>query len=134
MLEVELAELLAGGEGECANASIRERVERVTDIGTAQDGAVDAVAFGAKLLLRVVAQCMLEFNLILLDGEDAIAVILIIGVEGLVKFLLIDREGKRILPREEKDALIFRGCIGVGAVWQDQAIDFPWLRRVADVE
>lgn len=132
-LEIEAAEFPAGGKGKRADAAVRERIERISDIGAAQDGKVGAGAFCTLLLFRIIAQCVHEADLIALEGEDAIEIIKI-GVRGFSGFLLADRQGNCVLFRQEEDALVARGSIGESAFWHDQAVGFLRLGRIAHVK
>lgn len=68
-----------------------------------------------------------------LQGEYTVGFIKI-GAKILADFLPGDREGNRILFRQEKDAFIFRRGVGKRAVWQDKAVNLLRLLRVAYIE
>lgn len=84
-------------------------------------------------MLCIVAQRVQKADLPALQGEHTVGFIKI-GAETLADLLPGDREGNRILLRQEKDAFIFRRSVGISAVWQNKAVNLLRLLGVTHIE
>lgn len=132
-LKVEQAEPLPGIQRKSADAAIGEGVQRIPDIGAAQDGVIHASAPVELRIPRIVAQRVQKLNLIALQGEHAVGLIGI-DLKLLRALLLIDGQGDGVLLRQEEDTLVVGARVGVGAPPKGQAVDFLRLCRVAHIK